>query len=142
LTASAFNEDREAVLAAGCDDFVRRPFRESEIYNKVHEHLGVTYIYEHQEKTLDLDTASSGLSARAIKSAVAHLPRSAVKEFKTAIELSDMERMTQVVSEIGVGHGELARGLKKLVDTFQFDRLLGFLDGIEGVSEESMGEKT
>jgi CheY-like chemotaxis protein len=28
LTASAFEEDREMILSGGCDDFVRKPFRE------------------------------------------------------------------------------------------------------------------
>ncbi|MEJ2747617.1 MAG: PAS domain S-box protein, partial [Anaerolineae bacterium] len=46
LTASAFEEDRATILAAGCDDFVRKPFRERDIFNVLHRHLGVRFIYE------------------------------------------------------------------------------------------------
>ena len=52
----------------------------------------------------------------------------AVKALKTAIELSDMERMAQVVVEIGANHDALADELKTLMDTFQYDRILAFLD--------------
>jgi CheY-like chemotaxis protein len=45
LTASAFEEERSVVLSAGCDDFVRKPFRESVIFEKMAQHLGVRYIY-------------------------------------------------------------------------------------------------
>ncbi len=141
LTASAFNEDRDAVLAAGCDDFVRRPFRESEIFNKIQEHLGVEYIYEPHEKASAWKASSGGLSAGEFKSAIARLPRSAVKELKTAIELSDMERIEAAVARIGAVHGALAIGLKKLVDTFQYDRILAFFDETESVPAENPGEK-
>lgn len=141
LTASAFEEDRDAVLAAGCDDFVRRPFRESEIFNKLQEHLGVEFTYESYGTAASRNSSSCGLSAEALKSTIARLPRSTVNDLKTAIELSDMDRMTQVVDEIGQGHGALASELKKLVDTFQFDRLLASLDGNEDRSSENQGEK-
>lgn len=141
LTASAFDEDRDAVLAAGCHDFVRRPFRESEILNKLQEHLGVEFIYEPHKTASTRRSSSCGLSAEAFKSAIASLSRGAVNELRTAIELSDMDRMTQVVAEIRVDHGTLANKLKELVDTFQFDRLLAFLNGAEDASSENQGEK-
>jgi len=141
LTASAFNEDRNAVFAAGCDDFVRRPFRESEIFNKIQEHLGVEYIYEPHETASARKASSRALSAGDFKSAIARLPRSAVKELKIAIELSDMERIEAAVDRIGAEHDPLSNGLKKLVDTFQYDRILAFLDKTEGVPAENPGEK-
>jgi CheY-like chemotaxis protein len=46
LTASAFEEERAQILAAGCDDFVRKPFRDSDIFEHMEKHLGVMYIYQ------------------------------------------------------------------------------------------------
>ncbi|MCP4579102.1 MAG: response regulator, partial [Deltaproteobacteria bacterium] len=44
LTAHAFENEREKILAAGCDDFVRKPFKEHEIFEAMCKHLGVKYI--------------------------------------------------------------------------------------------------
>ena len=45
LTASAFEEDRLAILAAGCDDIVNKPFRQEVIFEKIAQYLGVRYLY-------------------------------------------------------------------------------------------------
>jgi two-component system sensor histidine kinase/response regulator len=37
------------VIAAGCDDFVRKPFREEVIWQKMSEYLGLKYIYADNE---------------------------------------------------------------------------------------------
>jgi CheY-like chemotaxis protein len=46
LTASAFEEQRTMILSAGCDDFVRKPFREEVLLEKIATYLGVRYLYE------------------------------------------------------------------------------------------------
>ncbi|MCG8363368.1 MAG: hypothetical protein MJA27_08565, partial [Pseudanabaenales cyanobacterium] len=46
LTASAFEEDRAAILAAGCDDIVNKPFRQEIIFDKMAHYLGVRYLYQ------------------------------------------------------------------------------------------------
>ncbi|HJW93202.1 MAG TPA: response regulator [Thermoanaerobaculia bacterium] len=46
LSASALEHERADILAAGCDDFVAKPFRESTIFTKMREHLAVEYAYE------------------------------------------------------------------------------------------------
>ena len=45
LTASAFASQREEVLAAGFDDFVRKPYRIREIFDCMAAQLGIRYIY-------------------------------------------------------------------------------------------------
>src|ERR671933_332213 len=46
LTASVLEEERAVVLSTGCDDFLRKPFREEEIFAAMHKHIGVRYLYE------------------------------------------------------------------------------------------------
>ncbi len=49
LTASAFEEERTQILAAGCDDFVRKPFRDTDIFEHMAKHLNIAYLYQEQE---------------------------------------------------------------------------------------------
>ena len=46
LTASAFEQDREEILAQGCDDFLRKPYRAEEVLDILAKHLGVRFVYE------------------------------------------------------------------------------------------------
>jgi PAS domain S-box-containing protein len=39
VTASAFEEERNAILTAGCDDFIRKPFQKDVLYSKIAKHL-------------------------------------------------------------------------------------------------------
>lgn len=43
LTASAFEEDRETILAAGCDDFVAKPFLQNTLFDTLSRHLDVRW---------------------------------------------------------------------------------------------------
>ncbi|MDJ1184736.1 response regulator [Roseofilum casamattae] len=46
LTAHAFQQDRQQVLMAGCDDFLSKPFEEQMLLEKISHHLGVRYLYD------------------------------------------------------------------------------------------------
>ncbi|CAN1208719.1 hypothetical protein TUMEXPCC7403_00760 [Tumidithrix helvetica PCC 7403] len=58
LTASAFEEKRSLVLAAGCDDYVRKPVQQDTLFAKMAEYLGVRYLYT--DKGSKLDRAMTG----------------------------------------------------------------------------------
>ena len=56
LTASAFEEERARALEAGCDDFVRKPFSETEIFDMMIKHLGVEYQYEELKPSATMES--------------------------------------------------------------------------------------
>ena len=56
LSASALDHERSEIFAAGCDDFVAKPFREKTIFTKLQEHLGVQYIYEERTPVQPAET--------------------------------------------------------------------------------------
>lgn len=58
VTASAFAEQRKEVLAAGVDDFVRKHYRSTEIFDCLAKHLGVRYVHE-QPARIEADPALS-----------------------------------------------------------------------------------
>ncbi|NER82580.1 MAG: response regulator, partial [Leptolyngbya sp. SIO1D8] len=46
VTASAFEEERQTALAAGCDDFIRKPFQEAILFETLATHLNIRYQYQ------------------------------------------------------------------------------------------------
>ncbi len=50
LTAQALPDDHACALAAGCNDYISKPFSEKILFRKMTEHLGVDYIYSQKRK--------------------------------------------------------------------------------------------
>jgi CheY-like chemotaxis protein len=46
VTAHALEEERREIMAAGCDDFIRKPYRDVDIVDALSKHLGVRFVYE------------------------------------------------------------------------------------------------
>ncbi len=46
LTASVFEEERQAIIDCGVDEFMRRPFSSQALLESIGEQLGVSYVYE------------------------------------------------------------------------------------------------
>lgn len=121
LTASAFMEDRAAVLAAGCDDFVRRPFLEFETWDKMKQHLRVDFIYEAPEPS-ELNQPGD-IDDHAITEGINALPEQERSQLAHAIEEIDFDATITIIRRIEKDHGEFARYLAEMVNAYQFDTL-------------------
>lgn len=142
LTASAFEEERSVVLSAGCDDFVRKPFRESVIFEKMTQHLGVRYIYAESassasEAGRQKMESEPGDSSFPGDSAVPYIlepssfyvmPIEWVQELYQAAVTIDNERIFQLIEQIPAAHNPLAKVIADLVNNFRCDQILDLIE--------------
>ncbi len=114
LTASAFEEDRERILASGCDGFVRKPLKENDIIESLIQHLGVRFRYEEIQTMFPLDKSFS-------RQALSQLPDALMAELlKAAIHL-DIEAMNKLADQVARYSVDLADTINTLSGGFRFD---------------------
>jgi len=118
LTASAFEEERAAVLAAGCDEFLRKPFRDHDIFELLAKHLGVRLRYE---------PAPLSVPVRLDSAALAALPADLQAGLRDAVNQADMDLAQAMIARIRPLNAPLADALAELVDKYRFDTLLTLL---------------
>ena len=117
LTASAFEENRQQVLDAGCDDFVRKPFRTEELFAKIAEHLGAVYVYDEEP--------APTLAAVALRvEDLAVLPAEWRRSLAEAANLGDDDTILALIAQIESEHADLAQRLRKMVEDFAFAELV------------------
>lgn len=122
LTASAFDEEEVKVLEAGCDDFIRKPFREQMIFDAISKYLGVRYIYA--DISTHAPPASSDETMVLTIDALSSLPIELVVELNDAAALGDIMTIEQVVEKIHTHNPALGSTLAHLVDTFCFEQIV------------------
>jgi signal transduction histidine kinase/CheY-like chemotaxis protein len=131
LTASAFEEEKAVILSAGCDDFLRKPFKEAEIFDMLAKHLGVRFIYE--EKQQAADSRQQTVESKALTpEAIAALPEELRTELQQAVEEVDFDRALRVIDQIHQQNESLAEALAELVKNYHFDILQALFE--EGIS--------
>jgi PAS domain S-box-containing protein len=123
LTASAFEEDKIKAFERGCDDFVRKPFRETEIFKMVQKHLGVDYVFEEDGKYRQSPTTRH-LSAEDLHSLMATLPVGLVTKLAEAADSCDADRIDLIIDDIRIKSVPLSDALESLSAKFAYDEIL------------------
>ncbi|MBN1873059.1 MAG: response regulator [Anaerolineae bacterium] len=128
LTASAFEEDRAVILSEGCDDFVRKPFREAEIVEKLAKHLGIRFIYEKpaQDKALFKDGMTTAADVLTPANLATNDPEWVAAIHHAAMEADDALILTLLAQfrEKSPERQNLADALENLVHDFRFDVIM------------------
>ncbi len=120
LTASVLEEEKAIVLSAGCDDFLRKPFKEQIIFDALNKHLGVQFIYEEASaRDMSQNTQPSLTSADLeIMS-----PEWRSRLYQAALE-ADSDRVMRLIQEIPTTEIHLVVSLQKLDNQFEFDEIM------------------
>jgi signal transduction histidine kinase/CheY-like chemotaxis protein len=122
LTASSLEEERAAILAVGCDDFMRKPFRTNEIFDALAKHMGVRYVYEeinerpHQPQPL----AVSNLQPSDLNIMSAQW----IAEFHLSAIAGREQRLIELIQQIPDQQSVTVKALNHLLDRLDFDTLV------------------
>ncbi|AFZ34713.1 Cache sensor hybrid histidine kinase [Stanieria cyanosphaera PCC 7437] len=121
LTASTLEEEKAVVLSAGCDDFVRKPFREKVIFEKMSQYLGVRYLYENLDCE---DNSELAALEKLTAEALAIMSDQWLEELSEAAALINNQLIAQLLAEIPHDQQNLAKAIQKEVDDFDFERIM------------------
>ncbi len=132
VTASSFAEEKTAILEAGCDDFISKPFRESEIFESLTKYLGVRYIYQNI-----LEESASVPEMIALNPAdLAVLPPDLVDRLEEATVRASLNNIYSAIDEISTANSRAAEALKYLVGNFDYEQILAAIESSKKIGEE------
>jgi signal transduction histidine kinase/CheY-like chemotaxis protein len=125
LTAHVLEEEKAVVIAAGFDDFLRKPFTEQMIFDLLTQHLGVQYIYEKPLENLILeDNRDDRIPAEIILAELELMGAEWRSRLQQATVEGDLEQMHQLILQIPPSASHLMKVLEKLTRQFKFDEII------------------
>jgi CheY-like chemotaxis protein len=150
LTASALEEDRELILSEGCDDYMRKPFREADLLGALEKHLGTRFVYEEapaglaqadqalaeprtEGTTLQVGTLFPRLGdGRSLSAALATMPPGWLDELQEATVLGNLQGILAAVDQARERDRALAEALERLASGFAHDVILDAIEQARG----------
>jgi CheY-like chemotaxis protein len=121
VTASALKEEQQEMLAAGLDDFVRKPFHAREIYDCLARHLGLVFQYRSE-------TEKEAAPVVVISEILSGLPEYLRNDLSDALTLLDSEKIAAVIKDITIIDAELGSTLKQMSEGFDYQTILNALN--------------
>ena len=130
LSAHAFVQDKEKMLASGCDDYLSKPFDEVELLEKMARYLDIEYVYE-EEKGIGEDDLRLAREAIALTpDRLTPLPKSWLDRLYQAAIEADSDLLLDLIAEIEEGDRPLAHTLTTLVKNFDFETITEVTEAI------------
>ncbi|MBL0212067.1 MAG: response regulator [Holophagaceae bacterium] len=114
LTASVLDHERDAVMARGFDEYIRKPFQVWEITDCISQFLGLRFI----PRAAEQPSIESALPARS-------LSESTRKDLLAAIEIGDLDEALRILD--AVEDQDAARPLRDLAKKYRFESLKDLL---------------
>ncbi len=118
VTASAMDDNRQELMEIGANDFIGKPFREAELFQKIHTHLGVEYDY-----AADPVTNLEEVAELTIES-LSGVPHDLLDSMSEAVITADLDQLLIKIQEVEAHDPRIAQGLRRLAESFQYQKLL------------------
>ncbi|MBP0021479.1 MAG: response regulator [Cyanobacteria bacterium SBLK] len=128
ITASVLEEEKAVVLAAGFADFIRKPFRENDIFQALEKHLEIDFIY--QESCI---SEESNTLFKLAPDDLAILPKIWLQKFQQAIVEGRIKKIENLVREIPLQNKRIATALLDLVSRYEFEYILELIQKIDSL---------
>ena len=119
LSASAFHEHRVAMLEAGADAFVGKPFLENDLLRPISELLGT--LGPQATEAAREEASAVSLPGAALADPIPPMLREALCGAALA---ADLDRVLELIQQLPPGHRHLAREMRACAERFDYPRIM------------------
>ena len=127
LTASAFEEERQQALAAGADDFLRKPVEQDKLFRVLEQQLGLRYVVQESEAP-----AAGEAPAPLTTQALLQWPAAVRGELYGALQELNPGRIEQVLAPLRERHPQLTAAVLRMVGRYEYRQLCRMLEDAAG----------
>lgn len=120
VTASVLEEKEILIYQAGCDGLIRKPFNDTEVFESLHQYLGVRYLYQSYSPAELLPSSEKILTRQDL----ARLPKEWLQQMYKAIVQGDIMLASELIAEVSLDDPVLGQQLTQLLDNYEFEQLL------------------
>jgi DNA-binding response OmpR family regulator len=120
LTASALEEDRQSIMESGFDGFIRKPFKEGELFDEIAHHLPLQFQYKEDEVT------PGGILNQTM---ISSLPQEIRDELYDAVITLDKDLIIHTIEKIAEIDPMCGDRMREIAETLDFGHLLSLLTG-------------
>lgn len=140
LTSNTVEEDRQVMLAAGCTDFVRKPFNQETVLQKMADYLGVHYLDRNTQSIMNGNTDSILSVALSQKgkfrqisldfNMLQTMPYNWIKRLHRKACLAEQDAIDQLLQDIPESNTQLALSIRHAVDQFDYEVIVEMTEKI------------
>ena len=124
VTASAFQEDRQRIMAAGADGYISKPFKETDLFETIRRLTHVIYLYESDAVEEQATVSDDDLIWQ---KAVAALPADLVGECREVAENADIFRLLELITDLSKINVKIGRRLNDLAQRYAYEEIVNLL---------------
>lgn len=123
-TASVFEQDRDEILANGCNDLVIKPFQESEIFEMLERHANVQFEFEvaPSDDGASVQASTDGLAR------IADLEPVLAQKLYRALDAGDAQAAAEIAEQIAKTDSELGAEIGRRIREFRMETLIVALE--------------
>jgi len=120
LTASAFEDERKKMESMGMQGYIRKPFRENDLFSPIGEILNIEFIYDNDTSEVE-DKYQDDFDL--IAGDISRLPADVVKKMNEALAVADLDLLIELIEDLDNKHAEIAQKLLNMAKNYEYVRL-------------------
>jgi len=120
LTASIFEDELKRIESLGMQGYIRKPFRENELFVKIGQILEIKYIYEQEQIPSSNSYSSQGGT---IEQDILKISNGLLLKLQNALAVADLDLLVALIDGMKPDYPGLANHLGKLATNYEYDQL-------------------
>lgn len=124
ITASILENEEKENLKQGANSIVFKPFNKNTILEEIGKLLNIDYIYEDERENI----LEEKIDNESIKELIEKIPLNIISKFKEKLIIVDIKEIKKLNQIIENYSPQLALFFKSLIDNFDFNIILSFLN--------------